>query len=161
MTSAFKAKIDGHLQPILCANLRAKNGDRPLPEHLIFERGGIKIGVFGVMVPMVTERMATQAASVYLWDPPIATAIRKVDELRSQVDCLVALTHIGHRQDHALVAQCPQIDVIFGGHSHTLIEQPERVGETFICQGASHGKYVGVYDWRGRGQFAGELIPLP
>src|SRR5436305_1123921 len=34
MASAFKAKIEGHRQPILCANLRAKDGSRPLPGHL-------------------------------------------------------------------------------------------------------------------------------
>lgn len=156
LASAFKAKLEGHRHPLLCANLRCKDGTRPLPEHVILGN----VGVFGVMVPMVTERMATQAASAYLWDPPITTAKRKVEELRGQVDCLIALTHIGFKKDQELAAVCPEIDVILGGHSHTDLQHPLRMGDTFICQGGSHGKFIGRYEWAGRGQLDGSLHAL-
>src|SRR5579872_5212258 len=68
---AFKAKLAGAVQPVLCANLRTKNGEHPLQDELILESKGLKIGVFAVSVPMVTERMASKAASHYLWDQPI------------------------------------------------------------------------------------------
>lgn len=158
--SAFSAKIAGARHPILVANLRRKDGTRPLPSSQIFERHGVKIGVFGVMVPMVTERMKTKAASAYLWDPPISTALELAAELRPQVDLLVALTHIGHRLDHELATKVPGIDIVFGGHSHTVLENPERVGDTCICQGGSHCRYVGVYEWQD-GRFEGGLRPFP
>lgn len=143
----FKKKIEGAAHPLLCANLRRKDGTRPLLESLILEAAGFKVGVFGVMVPMVTERMATRAASQFLWDDPLSVAARWVEELRSQVDCLIALTHIGVRQDEKLAERCPGIDLILGGHSHTVLDAPIWVGKTAICQAGSHGKYVGVYSW--------------
>jgi len=159
LASAFRAKIDGHQHPILCANLRAKNGEDPLPGSMILERGGYRIGVFGVMVPMVTARMRTQGASAFLWDPPLETAAQKAAELRGSCELLVALTHIGHRQDVKLAEAVPQIDLILGGHSHTVLPKPERVGTTWICQGGSHGRYSGQYVWD-QGHLSGELVLL-
>lgn len=145
-TGPFEAKLAGSKHPILCANLRRKDGSRPLPRTLVLERRGVRIGLVGVMVPIVTERMKTQAASTYLWDPPIPIAEELAAELRPSVDLLFALTHIGHREDRRL-AEKGVFDVIFGGHSHTVLPEPEKIGSTWICQGGSHAKYAGVYTW--------------
>lgn len=161
LESAFMRKLEGAQHPILCANLRKKDGSRPLPATLILERDGFKIGVFGVMVPMVTDRMKTQAASAYLWDAPIPTAVAITKDLRPKVDLLIALTHIGYREDVKLAQAAPEVDIILGGHSHTVLEKPEIIGKTAICQGGSHGRYVGVYGWEPEvGLVAGELLPL-
>ena len=159
LESVFRAKISGATHPILVANLRQKDGTRPLPGSRILERAGLRIGVFGVMVPMVTERMKTRAASAYLWDPPLETAAEVVAELRPKVDVLIALTHIGHREDLRLAERVPGIDIIFGGHSHTVIPSPERVADTWICQGGSHMCFAGLYTWED-GQLIGELKAL-
>lgn len=143
----FKKKIEGAAHPVLCANMRRKDGSRPLSESLVLEVGGFRVGVFGVMVPMVTERMASRVASQFLWDDPLLVALRWVEELRPQVDCLIALTHIGIRQDEKLAEQCPGIDLILGGHSHTVLDVPIWVGKTAICQTGSHGRYAGVCSW--------------
>ena len=160
LPAAFKAKIEGHKHPLLCANLRSKDGSTPLPSHEFFLRNRIRVGVFGVMVPMVTSRMATSGASAYLWDDPIKAACNEVAELRSRVECLIALTHIGYKQDLELAEECPEIDVILGGHSHTVIETPLRVGGVWVCQGGSHGRFVGRYEWD-EGDLSGGLVPLP
>jgi 2',3'-cyclic-nucleotide 2'-phosphodiesterase (5'-nucleotidase family) len=159
LEAAFLAKINGSAHPILVANLRKKDGSRPLPGTLELEVQGLRVGVFGVMVPMVTERMKTQAASAYLWDPPIETARRVTAELRGRVDLLIALTHIGHREDVRLAETVKGIDVILGGHSHTVIETPEKTGGTWICQGGSHSRYAGVYQWD-NGTLSGGLVKI-
>jgi len=162
LESAFRAKVSGAKHPLLCANLRRKDGSRPLPGSLVLGIEGLCVGVLGVMVPMVTERMAARAASAYLWDKPIDTACAIAKELRHDCDLLVALTHIGLTADRELAEACPVVDLILGGHSHTKLESPERIGRTWICQGGSHGKYVGRYVWEiGRGLTDGELLPLP
>lgn len=158
MESVFHAKIAGAKHPVLCGNLRSKDGSRPLPRTLEVEVKGIKIGIFAVMVPMLTERMATRAASAYLWDQPITTAIELAEELRPKVDLLISLTHIGHRQDHELAEKCQSIDIIFGGHSHTVLNQPELVGKTAICQGGSHNRFAGVYEWSKESGITGSLV---
>lgn len=161
LQSAFARKLEGHVHPILCANLRLKDGSRPLPGHLVLESEGLKIGVVGVMVPMVTERMATKSASAYLWDQPIPAAITEAENLRPRVDCLIALTHIGLRQDRQLAARCDLFDLILGGHSHDVLTEPVIVGRTAICQTGSHGRFAGRYDWLPEGGLARyELVSL-
>ena len=161
LASAFEAKIAGRGHPVLCANLVAKRGEPPLGSCLVLDIAGLRVGVFGVMVAMVTRRMSTQAASAFLWDPPIQTAITYAAELRKECDLVIALTHVGHRQDVELAGRTKDIDIIFGGHSHTVLSQPERVRSTWICQGGSHGKFLGRYEWSRDGSLSGGLIPLP
>lgn len=161
LPSAFFAKIAGHQHPLLCANLRAKDGSRPLPSHLTLEHQGCSVGVIGTMVAMVTPRMATQAASSYLWDPPIPAVAALAVELRTRVDCLIVLSHIGYKQDIEMATRVPELDLILGGHSHTVLSQPTVVGNTAICQGGSHGRYLGSYRWeKGEGLVTAELVEL-
>ena len=162
LASAFKSKIAGAKHPLICANLREKNGVRPLPGSITFDIAGLTIGIVGAMVPMVTERMASRVASAYLWDPPIPCAVAEAAKLRESVDLLVALTHIGYKQDLTLAEQCPAFDLILGGHSHTVLEQPAKVGSTWICQGGAFGAYIGRYTLDSKLRLTrAELIPLP
>lgn len=161
LESAFRAKLAGVQHPLVVANLHRRGGERPLPASIVLERAGMRVGVVGTMVAMVTSRMAAAKASAYLWDSPFPAAIEAARALRPEVDCLVALTHIGHRQDLELAQACPELDLILGGHSHTVVETPVRIGDTFVCQGGAFGKFVGVYRWEGRGRLASaELRPL-
>ena len=62
------AKIRDAQFPVLCANLRMKEDDgnnKSLPVQAFrrFEMGGVRVCVFGVTVPMVTERMAARHLS--------------------------------------------------------------------------------------------------
>lgn len=154
--AGFAAKLAGSENPVMCANLRLKSGERPLPGTMELEAAGSKIGVFAVSVAMVTERMAAKAISAYLWDPPIEIARQCVQLLRPRVDLVIGLTHIGHRMDLELADAVPGIDIMFTGHSHTVLESPIQVGSTWICQGGSHGRYAGVYEWND-GALAGRL----
>lgn len=159
--SGFRAKLAGHAHPILCANLRDIDGTFPLARTLEFSVGDIKVGLIGVMVPMVTDGMKTAIASRYRWDPPLITAALLSEELRPRVDLLIALTHIGHRQDQELAKFCPSIDLIFGGHSHTVLMEPERIGKVSICQGGSHCRFIGEYEWTPDSGLTGGLVPFP
>ena len=156
---AFEKKLEGHRHPVLAGNLTAKDGTEFLPKGLVLEKDGLKIGVVSTMVAMVTERMATQAASAFLWSDPIKTVMFQAREMRPTVDLLVALTHIGFAQDKALAQACGDIDIIFGGHSHTVLEHPVKENQTWIVQGGSHGRFAGVYEWED-GELKGGLVPL-
>lgn len=159
LEAAFQRKLAGHRHRLLCANLRRTDGSRPLPASVTLELQGMKIGVFGVSVAMVTDRMKTRFASAFRWDPPVAVALETVRALRPEVDLLIALTHIGHRQDRELAESCPEINVIFGGHSHTILETPEQVNGVWIAQGGSHARFFGDYVWD-EGALQGGLVPM-
>jgi 2',3'-cyclic-nucleotide 2'-phosphodiesterase (5'-nucleotidase family) len=145
LEAGVHAKFKGATHPILCCNWHRKDGSLLFPPHQIFDLLGKKIGVIGVMVPMVTDRMKTAPLSAYLWSNPVQTVESQVAELRSQTDAIILLSHLGYSQDLALAGKLDGIDLIFGGHSHTLVNPPQRVNQTWICQAGSHAKHLATY----------------
>ena len=68
---------------------------------------------------MVTRHMTARLVSAFVLEDPVAEAARQIALLRPSVDVLIALTHIGLREDERLARACPGLAVIVGGHSHT------------------------------------------
>lgn len=139
--------------PVLSANLRSAKHVRPghvVPDASLrtcsplpsaaFELDGIRVSVFGLSVPCITERMLVKKVSDYYFAEPVEAAAEIIPTLRKECDVLVALTHIGIKRDTELAETVPGIDVIIGGHTHTLAE--ERVGETHILHSGMHAHYV-------------------
>ena len=123
--------IDASRAPTLAANLRPKPGT-PLgklpPEKFgadrIFSYGGIKVGVFG-LANGETETFAvtpeTLSASLD-FEQGAETASAAVRSLKQRgADIIIALTHEGYEADQALARAVDGIDVIVGGHTHSLL----------------------------------------
>lgn len=162
----FCAKVHRARFPVLCANVRVRNPATPLPVVPSISRilsGGLRIALFGLTVPMITERMLARQVSAYLFDDPLATAARLVPTLRHRCDLLVCLSHIGLSRDRELAARVPGIDLIIGGHTHAALETGERVQETLIVQAGCYGKYLGtvtVEFQEGKPALTAKLEPL-
>ena len=65
------------------------------------------------------------------------------------IDLTVLLTHIGFESDKELAAMLkPEwgVDMIIGGHSHTILEQPERVNNILIAQAGVGTDQIGRFD---------------
>jgi 2',3'-cyclic-nucleotide 2'-phosphodiesterase (5'-nucleotidase family) len=139
--AGFHCKLSRARFPILCANVRANRG------HNILQNG-FRVIVFGITVPMITERMLVRKVSSYVFDDPLETASRLVPALIDEhaPNMLIALTHIGVRYDRLLAEQVPGIDLIIGGHTHVIMPEGERVGNTLIVQAGSHGRLLGTVD---------------
>ena len=133
------------------------------------ENRSLRVAIFGLTVPMITERMSVRHTSPYVFDDPLVTAARLVPLLREtyQPDLLVALSHIGINQDRKLAETVPGIDLIIGGHTHVVLEYGERVGDTLLVQGGSHGRFWGrvdilpAADTSSRPRLSAALYPLP
>ncbi len=141
----FPRKVDRAGFPLLSANLIPK-GDAPNPAvpHIILEQSDLRIGVLGVTLQMFRRKQWSQPFCDYWFDDPFTVARREVDLLRPQVDVLIALTHLGHRQDLELAAALPELDLLIGGHSHTDLVEPAWAGTVPVLQAKSHGFYAGV-----------------
>lgn len=74
---------------------------------------------------------------------PIELIRNQVAELRSQVDVIIVLSHLGYQQDLKMASEVPGLDVILGAHTHHLLERGERVDGTLIAQVGRFGEYVG------------------
>lgn len=150
LPAGFSAKTKGAPCPLLCANIYPKSPGTPLPTQssLILHHAGYRVGLFGLLVPMVTPRMKSSFLSAYLFHPPLPVAREMVRLLRPQVDLLIALTHIGLSQDRLLADQEPELDLIIGGHSHTPVQPPEWINGVPIVQAEPFGRGFGILHWR-------------
>ncbi len=133
--------------PVLAANLLPPDSDEPpagLRTHAWFELGDLKVAVAGVTSedkPKLYERLHCRPR-------PAIEALRDlIPRLRREgAHLIILLSHLGISADRRLAAAVPGIDVIFGGHTHIHLEQPERVGETWIAQLGPNGDYLGRLD---------------
>lgn len=100
----------------------------------VFERGGVRFGVFGVGIELnglVPD--SKYGATRYL--DPVAAAEAQVKALRETEKCdfVICLSHLGYQyetdkiDDRKLAARVAGIDLILGGHTHTLLAAPETV----------------------------------
>jgi len=74
----------------------------------------------------------------------ICNAHRSLD-----VDLTVLLTHIGHEEDKKLAALMDPrwgVDLIIGGHSHTILEEPDEVNGILITQAGVGTAQIGHFD---------------
>jgi 2',3'-cyclic-nucleotide 2'-phosphodiesterase (5'-nucleotidase family) len=124
--------------PMLAANVQLTNLDdsKQFAPYVIENIDKVKIGIIGVTTNVYTY------PNVTVTDPE--TAVKKyVNEIESQVDIIIALTHIGESSDVSLASHVGNINIIIGGHSHTVMSTPVTVGETEIVQAGSYSNYVG------------------
>jgi 5'-nucleotidase len=112
------------------------------PEFVIREFGGVKIGLFGIVL-RDTLQTSRPGPDVDIIDPCVTAArvIPKIHAAGAQV--IVALTHLAMSDDKAL-ARCSGVDVIIGGHEHTLLESMS--GHAPIFKMTSDARELGRID---------------
>ncbi len=109
--------------PVICSNAVFPK-TTPLAQLIkpavILEKGNRKIGVIGALTPDVKTE-TVHAKEIQLL--PLAQTIQaEVDKLqKQQVDIIILLSHIGFDKDQSIAKQVTGIDVIVGGHTHTLL----------------------------------------
>lgn len=129
--------------PVLGANVE---GLEVLKPYVIKNVGGVRVGVIGVVTEDTpTATHPSNVAGLRFFSAEEAVQ-REVDSLKGRVEVLLVLSHLGLHADRRLAERVKGIDVIVGGHSHTKIERPLRVGETVLVQAWEHGKALGVLD---------------
>ncbi|UFN47998.1 5'-nucleotidase C-terminal domain-containing protein [Roseomonas sp. OT10] len=148
--------------PIVSANLDL--ADEPaLREQVIpwtvLRAGRQRFAVIGLTTPE-TANIASPGPNVRFGDPAVATE-RAIAEIRAKEPgaTVMLLSHCGLLADRMLARQVAGIDLIVGGHSHTLLanglaeaEGPAPVLEdgpdrpVRIVQAGAYGRYLGRLD---------------
>ena len=109
--------------PLLSANLDVSKEPAlvgKIQPYTVLEVGGEKIGLFGLTTEDVTV-ISNIGPNVKVKDA-FAAAKEAVAALQSQgVNKIIALSHLGYDLDNLLATTVSGIDVIVGGHSHTLL----------------------------------------
>ncbi len=132
---------------LLSANITSDSGaylfDRIV--QIKFPRSEAKAVILGLTTAETPVTTHPKNVKGLIFNDPIRTA-SEVLKKPAKDDLVIALTHIGVDQDKELARACPRINVIIGGHSHTALFEPLRVGDTVICQAGAYAKYLGRLD---------------
>lgn len=126
------------------------------------EAGGRKIGFFGININ--PESLISDKCIDVRFSDPIAVANETASMLRNEKGCdvVVAVTHIGYSSssgkpsDTSLAASSRDIDIIIGGHSHTLVD-PARPDVTPSLIPNADGRPVRVVQTGKSGQYVGKV----
>lgn len=115
--------------PVVCANYDFSPFElgKYVKPYVIVRRGGLRIGIFGMLtdVTKVVERTIADRLSKL---DNVETANRWASYLKNEKKCdlVIALTHLGLENesymDQDLVRDTRNIDLVVGGHSHTFIK---------------------------------------
>ena len=130
----------------ISANTRVVDSSIPIQQtklYEIFYFDDVKVGVLG----LIENPPATAPSGIVglEFDPYIATA-QQYSSLRGEVNILIGLNHIGIAEDRRLAEAVDFYDLILGGHSHSVVSEPEIVNETPIMHSGSKAVNVGVLD---------------
>lgn len=109
--------------PVLAANLDLSEEPKLkdlIKPSTILQVGGEKVGIVGAVTPDLME-ISSPGPTVKLKDY-VPAVQKEVDELTKQgVNKIIMLTHCGFGFDRSMAKQIRGVDVVVGGHSHTLL----------------------------------------
>jgi len=138
------ARLDEAAFPFLSANLVLRDGSLLAASYTVLERDGLRIGVVGISEPDGEIFMRTSGlVGVIKTRNAIDVLAQLLPEIRAKADIVIVLSRLGLDQDQAVAAQVPGIDIIIGGRSRTLMDEPIRVGQTVIVQQGYQGEWIG------------------
>jgi 2',3'-cyclic-nucleotide 2'-phosphodiesterase (5'-nucleotidase family) len=153
--------------PIISANVHSQNENMNKtikPYHIFEEHGLALIGVTTDETPSISNPDETTVFS------DVVEAVQgAIDEIKSTTNItrIAAITHIGYEKDQELAKATKGLQLIMGGHSHTLLGDMEDAegkyptivdnedgDEVFIVTAYRWGEYVGdievTYDAQGK-----------
>ena len=118
--------------PVVCANCDFTGTplEGVVKPYTVVERQGIRIGIFGLS-PRLAGLVPTDKYGDVRYLDPIATTREVVKTLREQERCevVICLSHLGIHikglSDEELVAATEGVDLLLGGHTHTVMEEPQ------------------------------------
>ncbi|WP_292171814.1 bifunctional UDP-sugar hydrolase/5'-nucleotidase, partial [Mesorhizobium sp.] len=159
--TALVPYLDKAKFPVVSANVVAndKSGAAgKIKPSIVLEVGGQKIGIVGA-VTNDTPELASPGPNIAIEDD-VKSITAEVEKLKAQgVNKIIAVTHIGYNRERDVIAKIPGIDVVVGGHSHTLLSNtdPKAAGpyptmvdnpdgsKVPVVQAASYSKYLGEF----------------
>lgn len=130
---------------LLSANIFAGDGTPFFTPWAIIERGGFKVGVFGITTVAAAQHMGARDIPGISFEDYAEASRRAVRKLRSRgADLIVAMTHIETYESRRLASEVGGIDVMLCGHSHVTVD--ETVNGTRLCSSGAHGLNVGILE---------------
>ncbi len=139
--------------PLLAANLVDLWG-RPTTwqDGITVERDGLRIAVFGMTVVQYPVGSLYERLFGLRFLPPETLIESLVSHYQKDHDLVVFLSHLGVTRDRELARQLAKkpnlkLDLLLGGHSHTLFRHPEQIGGCQLSHIGSHSRGYGEWNF--------------
>ena len=166
----FSTFIEAAEFPIIGGNFDVTRSDDlrgKIKGSIVLDIGGERVGIIGATTED-TPDIASPGADVEFTD--VIQYVRGASEAldAAGVNKIILLSHIGYTLDQQVAAALPLVDVIVGGHSHTLLSNtaegaagpyPTLVNnpmgvEVPVVQANQYGKYLGnlAVTWNDQGE---------
>ena len=142
-------------------------------DYTVLEHDGVTMAVFGLLGESAVEYAPE---SGLMFKDAQETAKDVVNEIKDKedVDLIVCISHCGtienetdkmeDAEDYQLAENVPDIDLIVSGHSHTTLDEPVQVGDTYLVSCGSYNTNMGHVVLKKSGDHYKiknyELIPL-
>ncbi len=127
-------------------------GNYGVKDYTILERGGVYFAIFGITG--VDSDGCAPNSGMILEDPAqlaqetVDAAVKECRETYNAEPLVVCLSHSGTEngqgEDYELAKAVEGIHVIVSAHTHTTLEEPIVVGNTWIVSAGEYGKNLGV-----------------
>jgi 5'-nucleotidase len=119
---------------------------------VIIKKAGMKIGVIGLLTD-IRRVVDKKIAAEFSYIEPADVVNRYAEYLKNEKGCdlVMCLSHLGYEEDKEVASQIRNVDVIVGGHTHTLLHKKQEVADldgkpVVIVQNWKWGLNVGVLD---------------
>jgi 5'-nucleotidase / UDP-sugar diphosphatase len=133
--------------PIICANVVMETtGIGLVAPYVTCQRGETRIAFLGLDTDELKEVVTKQATAGLKVKSVKKTLKEYLRPLKKESDFVILVSHMGYEGDKKIAKESEGINVIIGGHSHTLLKNPEVINQTIICQAGSRGRYIGKLD---------------
>jgi 5'-nucleotidase/UDP-sugar diphosphatase len=139
--------------PIVNANLYIKKYNKRLMKpHLVLNVDGFDILFTGILTDKIIDALKMdKLVGSFVSVEEAAQEVGKICNFykNDDIDLTVLLTHIGYESDIELAGLLkPEwgVDMIIGGHSHTILEKPAEVNNVLIAQAGVGTNQIGRFD---------------
>ena len=127
---------------VVVGNLAKQSGEIPswlLPTTILTTIHGTRIGV----TALTAEFTLFYEQLGWLVSDAFNALQSQIDELKPKVDIIICLSHLGINKDEAMAEQFPDIDIIFGAHTHHILHEGKLVNNSLLAAAGKFGYYVG------------------
>jgi 5'-nucleotidase len=139
--------------PIVNANMYIKKYHRRIMKpYVILERDGFDILFIGIITDTVMKSIQKSSdIATFMGLEDAAGEVGKICNAYrdGDIDLTILLTHIGIEEDKKLASMLNPdwgVDMIIGGHSHTILRKPEEINGILIAQAGTGTDQVGRFD---------------
>ncbi len=133
---------------VLTGNVYSPEG-KPLADgYTIIHKGGVKIGVIGMVTPNIT-RWDAKNLEGWTVTNPVDESRKIIDQIKGQVDVIIGVMHMDVENEYGvygsgvtdLANACPEFDVIVAAHGHKSIPN-QMINNVLVVENKNAGATV-------------------